>query len=47
MKKVWLFSSWHGGVMVKAMVHQGQGGHELSQLGQEHFKVGYRVEEKD
>ena len=24
-KKVWLFSNWHGGVMVKAVVHQAQG----------------------
>ena len=24
MKKVWLFSNWHGGLMVKAVVHQGQ-----------------------
>ena len=37
MKKAWLFSSWHGGVMVKAMVHEGQRGLEPSQLGQEHF----------
>ena len=29
-KKGWLFSSWHGGVMVKAMVYQGQGGLEPS-----------------
>ena len=26
MKKVWLFSNWPGGVMVKAAVHQAQGG---------------------
>ena len=25
MKKEWLFRNWHGGVMVKAVVHQGQG----------------------
>ena len=25
MKKVWLFSNWHGDVMVKAVVHQAQG----------------------
>ena len=25
MKKVWLFSNWHGGVMVKAVVHEAQG----------------------
>ena len=41
MKKVWLFSNWHDGVMVKAMVHQAQGGNKGaridSQLGQEHF----------
>ena len=24
-KKVWLFSNWRGGVMVKAVVHQAQG----------------------
>ena len=26
MKKVWLFSNWHGGVMVKAVVDQAKGG---------------------
>ena len=26
MKKDWLFSNWHGGVMVKAALHQDQGG---------------------
>ena len=26
MKKVWLLSNWHGGVTVKAVVHQGLGG---------------------
>ena len=26
MKKVWPFSNWHGGVVVKAVVHQAQGG---------------------
>ena len=25
-KKVWLFSNWHGGVMVKAVVYEAQGG---------------------
>ena len=25
MKKVWPFNSWHGRVMVKAVVHQAQG----------------------
>ena len=29
MKKVWLFSNWHGGVMFKAVVHQTQGGEDL------------------
>ena len=29
MKKVWLFSNWHGGVMVQAVVHQAQGGEDL------------------
>ena len=28
MKKLWLFSIWHGGVMVKAVVRQGQGGED-------------------
>ena len=39
MKKVWQFSHWHGRVMVKAVVHQSQGGGDRlkSQLGQEHF----------
>ena len=27
-KKIWLFSNWHGGVMVKAVVHQAQGGED-------------------
>ena len=47
MKKDWLFSNGHGDVMVKAAVHQAQGGEVHSQLGQEHFYVGFRVEEKD
>ena len=45
MKKVRLFSNWHGGVMVKAVVYEarwgggggGGGGGFDSQLGQEHF----------
>ena len=38
MKNVWLFSNWHGGVMVKAVVHEAQGGAKIdSQLGQELF----------
>ena len=40
MKKVWLFSNWHGGLVVKAVVHQGQkakGARIDSQLGEEHF----------
>ena len=28
MKKVWLFTNWRGGVMVKAVVHQAQGGED-------------------
>ena len=24
MKKVWLFSNWHGGLMVKVVVHEDQ-----------------------
>ena len=28
MKKTWLFSNWHGGVMVKAVVHQAQVGED-------------------
>ena len=28
MKKDWLFSNWHSGVMVKAAVHQAQGGQD-------------------
>ena len=28
MKKDWLFSNWHGGVMVKAAVHEAQGGQD-------------------
>ena len=26
MKKVWLFSNWHGSVMVKAVVYEARGG---------------------
>ena len=46
MNKEWLFRNWHGGVMVKAVVHQGQGtrprdkakGTRIdSQLRQDHF----------
>ena len=33
MKKVWLFSNWHGGVMVKAVVHQTQGGEDRFPAG--------------
>ena len=28
MKKVWLFSNWHGGVMVKVVVYEAQGGED-------------------
>ena len=28
MKKIWLSTNWHGGVIVKAVVHQGQGGED-------------------
>ena len=40
MKKGWLFSNWHGGLVVKAVVHQGQkakGARVDSQLGEAHF----------
>ena len=33
MKKDWLFSNLHGGVMVKAVVHQAQGGEDLFPAG--------------
>ena len=33
MKKAWLFSNWHGGVMVKAVVHQAQGGEDRFPAG--------------
>ena len=36
MKKGWLFNNWHGGVMVKAVVHQAQG-------GEDRFPAGPRV----
>ena len=32
MKKVWLFSNWHGGVIVKAVVYEAQGERIDSQL---------------
>ena len=38
MKKVWLFSNWHGGVMVKAVVYEAHKGARIdSQLDLEHF----------
>ena len=33
MKKMWLFSNWHGGVMVKALVQQAQGGEDRFPAG--------------
>ena len=33
MKKVWLFSNWHGGVMVKAVVYEAQGGEDRFPAG--------------
>ena len=33
MKKVWLFSNWNGGVMVKAVIHQAQGGEDRFPAG--------------
>ena len=33
MKKVWLFSNWRDGVMVKAVVHQAQGGEDRLPAG--------------
>ena len=33
MKKVWLFSNSHGSVMVKAGVHEAQGGEDRFQAG--------------
>ena len=33
MKKVWLFSNWRGGVMVKAVVHQDQRGEDRLPAG--------------
>ena len=33
MKKGWLFSNWRGGVMVKAVVHQAQGGEDRLPAG--------------
>ena len=33
MKKVWPFSNWHGGVMVEAVVHQGQGNEDRFPAG--------------
>ena len=37
MKEVWLFRSWHGSVLVKAVVHQAQGGEDRFPAGQELF----------
>ena len=48
MKKAWLFSSWHGGVMVKAVrVYEVHGGEDRFPAGPGHFLVGFRVEETD
>ena len=33
MKKVWLFSNWHGGVMVKAVVYEAQGSEDRFPAG--------------
>ena len=33
MKKVWPFSNWHGGVMVKAVVYEAQGGEDRFPAG--------------
>ena len=33
MKKVWLFSNWHAGVMVKAVVYEAQGGEDRFPAG--------------
>ena len=33
MKKEWLFRNWHGGVMVKAVMHQAQGGKDQFPAG--------------
>ena len=33
MKKVWLLSNWYGGVMVKAVVRQAQGGEDRFPAG--------------
>ena len=46
MKKVWLFSNWHGGVMVKAVVYESQGGEDRFPAGPRALFVGFRVEEK-
>ena len=33
MKKVWLFRNWHGGVMVKAVMYEAQGGEDRFPAG--------------
>ena len=33
MKKVWLLCNWHGGVMVKTVVHQAQGSEDRFPAG--------------
>ena len=33
MKKGWPFGNWHGGVMVKAVVHQAKGGEDRFRAG--------------
>ena len=33
MKKVWLFSNWHGGVTVKAVVYEAQRGEDRTPAG--------------
>ena len=47
MKKVWLFSNWHGGVMVKAVVHQAQGGEDRFPAGPRALLSWFQSERKE
>ena len=45
MKKVWLFSNWHGGVMVKAVVYEAQAGMDRFSAEPRALLSCFRVEE--
>ena len=46
-KKVWPVGNWHGGVMVKPVLFEAQGGEVDSRQGRALFYVGFRGGETD